>query len=459
MFNFISSLWTDQKLRFGSPKARLAAVEELAQQYDEATVEPLIFALKDKSPEVRTTAARALLRYTNTTQAVEPLMVILRDTSPLARAAAAETLGRLGDLRAVPHLVVLLRDADPYVRGIAVRSLNRLGWKPEVAPDRVLQILATGELHQLVAMGPEGVGHLLDALRNGTLNKQLTAAKALARVNDPRVKPAMLAALNRNIPQLRVVALGVLEKQGDPETFDKIKPLMQDTEAAVRLAAVEAASVCGGKRVVPLLLKRLKDPSWEVRQASAKSLGKLRDPSSVDALCQVVQDPDHDVKEAAIVALRELGDARAIQYLVLSLLDQESIVRTAALATLYRINRNWMETGAAHLAIPKIKAALYHDDYWISNAASKLLQQFNVDVASLLNTGAEAKPEMKSGPSPAYALFAELLFDRDRDLRMASAISLGRLGDKSAVTILTTASRDADFTVRKAALSALALLK
>lgn len=433
-------------------------MEELSQQYDSEVVEPLIFALKDKSPDVRTAAARALLRY-NTTQAVEPLMVILRDTSPLARAAAAETLGRLGDLRAVPHLVGLLRDADLIVRGIAVRSLNRLGWKPENAPDRVLQILATGELHQLVAMGPEGVGHLLEALRNGTLNKQLTAARALTRVNDPRVKPAMLAALKKNLPELRAVALGVLEKNADSETFDQIRPLLQDQDASVRVAAVEAASVCGGKRVVPLMLKRLVDPSWEVRQAAAKSLGRWRDVSAVDGLCQIIQDPDHDVREAVVTALGELGDARAIQYLVLSLLDHESVVRTAALATLNRINQNWMESGAAHQAIPKIKAALCHDDYWVSNAAVKLLQQFNVDVASLQSQEAEVKLEMKSGLSPAYAVFAELLFDRDRDLRLAAAVSLGRLGEKSAATILSTASRDADFTVRQAALSALTVLK
>jgi HEAT repeat protein len=196
-----------------------------------------------------------------------------------------------------------------------------------------------------------------------------------------------------------------------------------------------------------------------VRQAAAKSLGRWKDMSSVDGLCQVVQDPDRDVREAAIAALRELADARAIQYLVMALLDQESVVRTAALATLYRINRNWMESGAAHQAIPKIKAALYHDDYWVSNAATKLLQQFNVDVASLQGQEAELKPEIKSGPSPAYAMFAELLFDRDRDLRMAAAVLLGRLGEKSATPILSTAARDADFTVRQAALSALAALK
>ncbi len=458
MLSFVSSWLTDQKLRFGSPKTRLAVVERLSHVYDPGAVEPLIFALKDKDPDVRSAAARVLLRY-HDIQTVEPLIAILRDTSPIARAAAAETLGHLGDLRAIPHLVGLLRDVDLVVRGIAVRSLNRLGWKPEGTPDRVLQILATGELHELVAMGPEGVGHLLEALRNGTPHKQLTAARALGRVKDPRVQPAMIAALNRNNPALRVVALGLLERLADPKDFDRIKPLLQDDAAFVRGAAVDAATACGDKRAVPLLLKRLKDSSWEVRLAAAKALGKLRDASAMDGLCQLIQDPDRDVRESVIGALREFGDARAIQYLVLALLDPENVVRSAALATLFKINRNWTETESAHRALPKIKAALSHNDYWVSNAALKVLELLKVDPESLRNDEAGGKLEIKSGPSPVYALFAELLFDRDRDLRMAAAVSLGQLGEKSAAAILSTASRDADLSVRQAATSALAALE
>src|SRR5580698_902880 len=155
------SWWTFQQLRIGSPKNRLAVVEKLSLEYDQNAVGPLIFALNDKNPDVRCMAARALLRY-NDLKAVEPLIEILKDQVPLARAAAAETLGRLGDPRAISGLVALLRDTDPIVRGISVRGLNRLGWKPESESDRVLQILAMGNLQELVAMGPEGVGHLLE---------------------------------------------------------------------------------------------------------------------------------------------------------------------------------------------------------------------------------------------------------------------------------------------------------
>ena len=56
------------------------------------------------------------------------------------------------------------------------------------------------------------------------------------------------------------------------------------------------------------------------------------------------------------------------------------------------------------------------------------------------------------------SVLADLLFDRDRDLRLAAADALGRLRDKSAGAILTAALRDADYAVRQAAQAALAAL-
>jgi HEAT repeat protein len=433
-------------------------VEKLSLEYDPDAVKSLIFALKDKTPDIRCTAAKALLRY-NDFSAVEPLIEVLRDTEPLARAAAAETLGRLGAAQAITPLVQLLRDVDLVVRGIAVRSLNRLNWQPSTPSDRVLQILAMGNLNELVAMGPEGVGHLLETLRNGTPNKQFSAVKALGHTGDQRVPQAMLEALSKKTPAVRMAALGVLENMANPETFPQIEPLLQDEAPSVRAAAVDAATLCGGRRAVPSLVKCLKDPSWEVRQASAKALGALGETTAVEGLCQIVQDPDRDVRESVIVALGELGDPRAIQPLVMALLDTENTVRNAASSALYKINRRWDETESAHRALPKIKSALKHNDYWVCQSASKLLQQFNVDVKSLQDESANVKLMMKSGPSPVYTLFADLLFDRDRDLRLAAAVSLGRLREKNATAILSTASRDADYCVRQAALSALTALE
>lgn len=452
--------WTYQQLRMGNPKYRLAVLEKLIASGNEEAVGPLIFALKDKDATVRCAAAKALMRCPDR-RAVEPLVKMLRDTVPLARAAAAETLGHLGDPVAVNHLVGFLRDADPIVRAIAARSLDRLGWKPGTDSHRMLQILAMGNLHQLVALGPEGVAPLLELLRNGPPNKQFSAVKALGEISDPRVRPAMLEALRKTSAAVRIAALGTLERLADPTTYPEVERLLRDKEASVRGAAVEAASRCGGKRAVPSLVKCLKDSSWEVRQATANALGFLGDRSAVDGLCGLVNDPDRDVRESVIAALGHICDPRAIVPLVPALLDVESTVRSAATATLQKLDRHWEQNKDIRQVVPKILNALKHPDYWVRYSATKLLELLQLDPNNLPAeppAAAAERPGAEAPPHPAVELLADMLFDRDRDFRLAAADALGRLREKSAGSVLTAALRDSDFAVRQAAQTALAAL-
>lgn len=57
-----------------------------------------------------------------------------------------------------------------------------------------------------------------------------------------------------------------------------------------------------------------------------------------------------------------------------------------------------------------------------------------------------------------FTVFVELLQDPDRDVRLASAQSLGRLGDPRAASSLMTAMSDADEGVRHAAAEAVEFL-
>ena len=448
--------WKYQKLRLGTMKTRLAVVEELADSFDEKAVSLLILALGDKNAEVRCVAARALVRYQDR-RAVEPLISLLNDQEPLTRASAAETLGRLGDPQAVHPLSVLLRDSDPVVRGIAARSLNRLGWKPVTEAQRVMHILAVGNLHQLATLGPDGVGPLLEILHSGTPNKQFTAVKALGEISDPRVRPAMVAALKNQTPAVRMAALDVLGDLAEPSTFAEVESLLQDGNANVRSVAVSAAASCGGQRAVPSLIKCLKDTSWDVRKGAAEALGAIGDAAAVAGLCDLVQDPDRDVRESAIAALGQIGDREALLSLVPALLDPETVVRSKAAAALQSIDSSWQDAAMISEALPKIQAALKHPEYWVRHCANKLLEQLKIQVNDLPPV-APAKLSKKSPPHPVFPVLADLLFDQDRDLRLAAAVALGRLREQNAASILNTAARDADFSVRQAVLSALTAL-
>lgn len=451
--------WTYQQLRMSSTQSRLTIVEELIKSDDPEAIGPLIFALKDKDASVRCAAAKGLRPFKDR-KAVEPLMQVLRDSVPLARAAAAETLGHLGDPLAVNSLVGLLRDPDPIVRSIGARSLNRLGWRPGTDSQRVLQILAMGSLHQLIAMGPEGVGPLLDTLRNGAPNKQFAAVKALAEMNDPRVLPAMRDALKKPSPAVRIAALGTLERMGDPATFHDIEKLLNDTSPSVRGAAVEAATRCGAAKAIPALLNCLKDTSWEVRKASSEALGSLGETSAVEGLCELIFDPDRDVRESVIKALEKIHDPRAIGPLVEAMLDAETTVRNLASAALRTLDRHWEDSEAARATLPKIKNGLRHPDYWVRHSATKLLEQMRIDVNSFKDEAAPGSAilTVEAPPHPAAAILTDLLFDRDGAFRLAAAEALGKLRERSAKSVLAAAMRDSDVSVRTAAQAALAAI-
>jgi HEAT repeat protein len=228
----------------------------------------------------------------------------------------------------------------------------------------------------------------------------------------------------------------------------------------VRVVAVEAAAACGGARALEPLIARLKDESWEVRLEAALALGELGDPAAVDGLCELVGDPDRDVRERAIEALGRIRDPRAIASLVPALVDVETAVRIAAGSALRRLDRNWAARPEVNEEISHISKALKHSDYWVRHHAGQILEQFNM--SSQQTRDVEPAPTAAAAavaqPHPAVPILTDLLFDRDRDLRLAAAVVLGRLGDKTAVPILGAALRDDDPSVRQAAQTALDLM-
>jgi HEAT repeat protein len=454
--------WTYQQLRAWSPKTRLAAVEKLAQAEYADSVEPLIFALRDSNLEVRCTAARALSRLRDK-RALDPLIEMLRDPAAEARAAAADTLGLVGDWRAVNWLTALLQDPEQMVRSRALRSLERLGWHPRNEVERVSQIATSGRTNQLIEMGSDAIQPLAEIIRTDRPDKQLAAVKALGEMDDAKVINPLLDALKKNDPTLRIAALSALERFGGPVIFNSVSQMLKDKNPHVRAAAVDTIMRCNREQAVPVLVDVLKDPAWEVRQAAIMALGVLGDPAAVEGLCETLLDKDQDVREGAVVALGRIGDARAIHPLVLMLIDLESSVRRAAACSLQQIDRQWQKNPGVRPALPKLKAALEHREYWIRHSASQVLEQIKihgVDIDTLEPVPEKVQPAAPSEQLPltAVPILMDLLRDFDRDLRLAAAEALGRLRDKNTEAVLAEAVRDRDPFVQHAAQLALAAL-
>ncbi len=99
------------------------------------------------------------------------------------------------------------------------------------------------------------------------------------------------------------------------------------------------------------------------------------------------------------------GDARAIQPLVMAC-DPENTVRNAP-AALYKIDRRWDESRIRRSSA-KNQGLLKHNDYGMSgrNQTPGTVQGGREGPAQ--DDDALIKLAMKSGPSPVYALFADI---------------------------------------------------
>ena len=105
-----------------------------------------------------------------------------------------------------------------------------------------------------------------------------------------------------------------------------------------------------------------------------------------------------------------------------------------------------------------MKAALDHHDYWVKHSALKLFEQLGIDPESVVTEPEPGVVPEAEAEHPAFSILADLLFDFDRDLRLAAAEAFCRLREKGAQPILAAAVHDEDRQVQRAALDALAAL-
>lgn len=429
----------------GNVKKRLAVVQKLAQSDSADTVEPLVFALNDREPAVRIAAAEALGKF-QIPQLAGLMRQLLLDPLPEIRLLAVTTLGRSGDRAQVDLLVGVQQDPDPTVRQAANQALEQLGGPPSKKSEVP------------VNPGTEPLDPLVEALRYGSAAEQIKAVRVLGRLEDKWAKTALVEALQKADSTLLIEILGVLARPGDDAMLKPLERMLSHSNPNVRSAAVAAVAGCGQRQAVPALLRKLKDASWEVRQATLKALGQLGDPETVDSIAALLSDKDRDVRESAVEALREIGDRRALPHLVLALIDPESTTRSAAALALRKIDRHWDKNPAIRPALPKVKQALAHGEYWVQHSASQLFAKLKVDPETITDDVPLA-PE-NSGPThPAFAVLADMLFDPDRDLRLAAVEAFRQLHERNAVPLLVTAAQDMDRNVQLAARQALVVLE
>lgn len=240
---------------------RVAAVTALARHDDPVAFEGLVRALDDPEQSVRVAAIRAM-RARRGSAATGQLAEIAARWSgsehALARAEAVDALAEIGDASVPPSIIgeLLSRPAelDAADCDVAARLVRASGasavhltiddlighLREASAPSRARKLL--------VALAPESVDPLLDALRDARARHE--AALALGSTGDARaVEPLSSIMLSDEDPVVRRAAAWSLGAIRDPAAVEPLLLATRDTEFAVRVEAIDSFEKLGNAGV------------------------------------------------------------------------------------------------------------------------------------------------------------------------------------------------------------------
>jgi HEAT repeat protein len=286
--------------------------------------------LKDEDPEVASAAAVALGRIggaqpakaLNRSLATAPTAVrpaiaeslILCAEDFLARGKSAEAVKLYDTVRAadvprqnqleairgailarqsagLPLLLEQLRSLDKALFSIGLRTAREL-------PGReVTEALAA----ELPRTSPERQSFLLLALADRT---------------DAAVLPAVLQAAKSGPQGLRLTAIGVLDRRGDPSAFPALLQAAAAADADISKVALAALARLPGNEVDADLLARLPAATGKTRQALIEVAGQRHLDRALPIIVPSAEDPDAGIRAAAVQAIGILGNEQQVPGLV-----------------------------------------------------------------------------------------------------------------------------------------------
>lgn len=427
---FIRSTYAKAKITWNEEDAKSLVVQSPGQVVDYTK------RLKSKDPKKRAKAAQRLATFGNRARvAVPELIKMLKEEDAVCRSMAQDALAKIGapDSKEISLLITSLKDKMRDVRAYAAQALGLMG-------------------HAAHSAGPE----LVAALKDSDATVRRNAALALGKVGfDDKTK-----------------------------AFEALKPLLEDSDQAVRVASAEALTTVTvlGASDLPLLQEFLKHRDVEVKIVAASTLGRMGQtakPALKDLTQAVKENVDQNFRRAAIRTLARFGpDAMeavpvllevmkddnlrpdiilafirmgpaakdAVKDLRIALSDENPETRSNSIAALGKIGPFAQEAVAdlvhAMKNDPTLRIAVLDALLLIGNASEavedlipffkekdekgkydKVLRQKTMDV--LVKVGSQRNP---AGVAAIEALKAAAATDRSEDVRLGATETLGAIG-------------------------------
>ncbi|MGD0674807.1 MAG: HEAT repeat domain-containing protein [Polyangiaceae bacterium] len=448
--------------------------------------EPFLLAALRESPSER---RLLLLPSLSRGVAASPEIIeCLRDPHPAVRALACDTIGKIGDVVAIPALFGLLGDTDgrvsqaavsaiqslggleteqlaieaaqsdaPGVRRSALRILSYFGWPSGLdlfleamnAPDERLRDLAAVGLATID--GDRAVAALVEAASHVSPRTRAAAIRALGQAaNSPKVGACLRSGLADSDAWVRYYACQSLSRVNEPGAPQAIRQLLGDSAGHVRIAAIEALARLRGDSALEALHAAAQSKDPDVRRAALLAVGSVRNPSSISLVRRGLSSPDAATRLVALSALAEFGDQAALSGVRDAMGDPDDAVRSAAIGLL----ASYRGPEATEMLVGELGNPVLRDRV-LAALASPVEGRVEGLVAALRTAASEVVPHLVSAlakirRADASAALEDAFGEVSSTTRRIIAPALAALATASARRLLERASvDDADAQVRE----------
>jgi HEAT repeat protein len=194
-------------------------------------------------------------------------------------------------------------------------------------------LLALGDRHDAAVMPA-----VLDAARSGPAGLRLAAVGVLERIGNPAAVPVLLEAAAQGEPELSQKALTALARQPGNEIDKEILARLPASKGKMRQALVDVAGRRRIEGAMPLLVQSAEDSDAGVRNAAVEAIGTLgQAPQAADLvrlLGRTQNSKERADMEAALIAIAGRTGARCVPNLLPLARSTDSALRLIALQAL-----------------------------------------------------------------------------------------------------------------------------
>lgn len=291
-------------------------------------------------------------------RAIDQLTSLLSDGRAGVPEAMLAAFGKIGTERAVEVIAPLASDARYDVKLAAIEALGSSRHERAEAP--LIGIAENGSLDEQLrttaiwALGEVGTGGSVAVLEQlasvGSSEIMQASINALARVDSPRGREAVARLIDSPSIDVARAALGAITVVDD-DLFAKLTALIRANDISLDGAAINAIAHAGLK-ALPILKEVALEGMPAARTAAVAALATIAAPEAFETLRNLLEDDDADVVAAVLGALSTLQTDDARDLLISAALSENDSTWPRALEFL--LARSGPEVDEALVEVVKL---------------------------------------------------------------------------------------------------------